>query len=72
MNPSFEMLEQIRRAIKGAVDKIVNEEIEEANKRAYKRMVDAITPISLDICSWYSIEDMGTHLEIKVSKKDAK
>lgn len=65
-------MQEINIAIKERLEKIVSEEIEQAKIRAEKRMKEAVTTISLDICEWYSISDMGNHLEIRVSKKESK
>lgn len=62
--------EDIRLAIRQRLTLIVNEEIENAQKRAYQRMREAVTAISLEIAEWYSIHDMGNHLEIRVSKME--
>lgn len=64
--------QNIMLAIRERLDKIVQEEIKAAKVRADKRMKEAITAISLDICEWYSVTDYVNHLEIRVSKKEAK
>ena len=63
---------QLKEAIRGRMEEIIKEEQAEALARAHKRMSEAIPALSLEFCSWYSMIDMGHHIEIKVSKPEAK
>jgi len=70
MNRMTDVLAELNRAIKLRMDEIITEEIEAAKIRAGKRMAEAIPALSLEFAAWYTIQDMGTTISIRVEKKE--
>lgn len=63
------LLGTIREAIQKKLESIVREEIEIAKERANKRMAEAITAISVDLCRWYSVESFKDQIVVTVVDK---
>jgi hypothetical protein len=71
MNEMSKVLEELRLAIAHRMDEIIKEEIEAAQIRAGKRMQEAIPALSLEFAAWYTMQDLGTTISIRIEKKSA-
>jgi len=61
--------EFIKKAIQSEVDKIVQEELEEAQKRIEKRKIEAVSNVMLSINRYMSMEKMQDNYKFTIEIK---